>query len=173
MNSKHYKYICLYTNTIINIMDTFLNTKNELFVRSMEDINRTIKRYNKFSPEQRSLMLTDKMVLLFTVFKIAMINSNDYELDKITKNEELSEEQKLETKKEYLSKMDKIAETLDLIKEEFYKLEDFIQSESKSDLKNIVEKLDAVLLGPDYSDGKEMMLNAQENFNTNKCYEKI
>lgn len=149
-------------------MDGIIDIKNEVFMRLMDDLQKTIKRYEKFPPEQRFLMLTDKLILMVTFAKTAMTFTTETAIKNIEKTEGLSGEQKTEKITQLLTKYDKVGNLFELVKSELNALEDFIQSDSKSILNNMESKLDEVLLGPYYAAGKELMTTAGKDFDSKK-----
>ena len=149
------------------ISDSIFDVKNELFMKMMDDIQRTINRYKRFDSEQRFLMLTDKLVLMFTFGSSAFIMANQHRIDTIDTDKTLTDEQKLAQKKEILEQFNKVSDIFDMIKGELFALEDFIQSDTKSILNKVDNKLDEVLMGPYYAAGKELMANAGKDFSQN------
>ena len=153
-------------------MSNIFTIQNEIFMQFVEDMRKTIKRYEKFPAEQRFLMLTDKLILSITFMKMAMNMSSSDEIKLINDQAELTDEQKSERTLGVLSKCEKVSGIFDLIKNEFEALEGFIQSDSKSILDKMENKLDEVLLGPYYTAGLELMKNAENHFNENKTENK-
>jgi len=141
---------------------------NEIFTKIIEDIGLTIKRYEKYDDELRFTMLADKLILSITLIKAAMMMSMQEEIRRINENKDMPQEQKEEKSKLILLNCGGMSGILDLIKNEFNKLDDFIRSDSKTTLKNIENKLDEVLLGPDYNNGKEMMNIAKIHYDSIK-----
>ena len=141
---------------------------NEIFTKIIEDIGLTIKRYEKYDDELRFTMLADKLILSITFIKTAIMMSMQDQIRRINDDKEISQEQKDEKSKLIVISCDKISGILNLIKNEFNKLDDFIRSDSKTTLKNIENKLDEVLLGPDYNNGKEMMNIAKIHYDSIK-----
>lgn len=149
-------------------MDGLMDIKNEVFMRLIDEIQKTIKRYEKFPPEQRFLMLTDKLILLITVGKTITTFRAHEEIKTIEKTEGLSAEQKSEKVSQFLGKCDKVGSVFDSVKNELNALEEYIQSDTKSILTKIDKQLDEVLMGPYYAAGKELMANADIDFNNKK-----
>lgn len=149
-------------------MDGIIDVKNEIFVRIVDDLQKSIKRYEKFPPEQRFLMLTDKVIMIISLLKTLMVASTQDQIRKIEQKEDLSVEQKSEKTTQLLAKCDKIGNIFELVRAEFNALEDFIQNDTKSILSNIEEKLNEVLLGPYYAAGQELMKTASKEFDKNK-----
>lgn len=136
----------------------------ELFERTFSEIKGMIKRYEKFPPETRFLMLIDKLTIILTMARTVMTLQQQMELNKIDNNTELSDEVKLEKKQQMVIRLDESTEIMDLLKKELFALEDFIQSDTKSILSKMNNKLDEVLMGPYYASGKELMKNAHVEF---------
>ena len=63
--------------------------------------------------------------------------------------------------------IDKLSIDLDTIIQEITDMENYVLNKRKSELKTITDKLDEVLLGPDYAPGMEMMKKANEDFQQN------
>lgn len=140
------------------------NCEDELFDRISEEINQTIKRYEKFPPETRFLMLIDKLLIVLTISKSMMTLEQQNEFNKIEENEILTDQEKQIQKQKLSFRVNTFSSTFDLLKKELFSLEDFIQSDSKSILHKMENKLDEVLLGPYYASGKELMKNAKNEF---------
>ena len=145
-------------------MNNLFYADNVLFENLMDDVERTLKRYDKFTLEQRFLMLTDKLILLITIFKTALL-SDDFVLRQIEQDTNLTLQEKIDKKDDRMRKMARFGGLFDIFKNELFKLEDFIQSDTKSAMHKMEGKLDEVLLGPYYAAGKEMMANANASFN--------
>ena len=141
---------------------------NEIFTKIIEDIGLTIKRYEKYDDELRFTMLADKLILSITFIKTGIMISMQDQIRRVNEDKEISQEQRDEKSKLIVINCDKISSILNLIKNEFNKLDEFIRSDSKSTLKNIENKLDEVLLGPDYNNGKEMMNCAKIHYDSIK-----
>jgi DNA repair ATPase RecN len=152
-------------------MDLIGNFSNEIFMKIIDDLQKTINRYEKYPDEIKYLMLIDKIFILIAFSKNGAMIWAQEEIKKV-KNLPLSEEEKTEQSKQILLKVDKISETIDLVKNQLNGLENFIQSETKSSLTHMEKKLDEVLLGPYYAAGIEMMNNAMKDFDINKSGEK-
>lgn len=145
-------------------MDNFSDAKRKILISMIEDLHRVIKRRQKFEPERRFLMLTDNLVLLVTGLRTGMMGISCDDIRLIEKNENLTPEQKKKEIENINDAIEKTSEVVDTFRNELYALEDYIQSDSKSILKNMENKLDEVLLGPYYKAGQEMMKNAKDEF---------
>lgn len=117
----------------------------DTLMKFFSDINKCIKRYEKFPPETRFLMLIDKIQMSILVAKLATTAIADTEITKTNKNQQLSNDQKSQKIHEINRQMDEVAFTCNLIEKEFNALEEYIQSDTKSILNNMEKKLDAVL----------------------------
>ena len=84
--------------------------------------------------QMANMLTTNKMI-----FRIVFPNIDDDQIDKLTKD-------------------------LDTIIQEITEMESYVLNKRKSELKTIGDKLDEVLLGPDYAPGMEMMKKANEDF---------
>lgn len=141
------------------------NCEDELFDRICEEINQTLKRYEKFPAETRFLMLVDKLIILLTFSKTAMTLEQQNEFNNIERDENLTDQEKQISKQKLSFRINSFSSTFDLLKKELFALEEFIQSDTKSILNKMENKLDEVLLGPYYTSGKELMENAKNEFN--------
>ena len=84
--------------------------------------------------QMANMLTTNKMI-----FRIVFPNIDDDQIDKLTKD-------------------------LDTIIQEITEMESYVLNKRKSELKTIADKLDEVLLGPDYAPGMEMMKKAKKDF---------
>ena len=132
-------------------------------MKHVHELATWMKRYEKFTPETRFLMLADKLQMLLMGLKVALAKNYEDHIKHVD-HEDLSPQAKTDKKEHLIHEEEAINLALQIIAKEFDALEDFIQSDSKSHLKNIEDKLDAVLEGPDYKPGQEIMNNAQNDF---------
>lgn len=148
-------------------MDNALKLSDEIFLKFMDDLQKSIKRYSKFNDEIRFLMLIDKIMIFLTAVKSLSFFDMNSKMNDINKNNQLSDTDKSNKLSSIISKYEQMDTIFELVKNEFTALEDYIQKDSKSILNKMENKLDEVLLGPYYRAGMELMENSKNNFKLN------
>lgn len=108
----------------------------------------TIDKYKDKPDEIRFCLLVDKVKLILDLASAFGINVG-YFLGSSLVEKEL---------------LEKTGSALKDIREEFEQLEMYIIGRRQLEHKEIIRKLDDVLLGPDYQEGKEMMEAAKSDF---------
>lgn len=123
------------------------------FLPLIQTTSESIERYKKYPENIRYTILLDKYISLIDTLKF--IFSQTYENDSNIRDK-ISEEM-----------FDKISYGLDMQLKELVSLQDYLQkpiSESLEKMNNISNKLDEVLLGPDYKRGRMMMDDAKDDY---------
>lgn len=144
------------------------NQTNNLTVdflsKHLTELGKWIKRYEKFPPEIRFLMLIDKIQMLLMVGKLAFAGDCESNVDRINDDDKLTPEEKSNKIGKIIKNSEALDLAIELVKHEFDTLEDFIQSDTRSILKNMENKLDEFLDGPDYENGNKIMQEAKADF---------
>src|SRR5689334_3185548 len=145
--------------------DPLFNSNTASFLtRNIHELSKWVKRYEKFSPETRFLMLIDKIQMILMAGKLAAGEAGDHQIEIYKKDDKLTPQEKGEKIETEVKRNEAINLSLEIIQNEFNALEDFIQSDSRSILKKMESKLDEFLEGPDYKPGQKVMQEAKKDF---------
>lgn len=129
------------------------------------ELGKCIQRYHKFDDTTRFLMLIDKFYLITTSSTLGIIASLSDRTPAQIANGRDDEDVNEETEKRNMI-IDEVTKISNLLKSELSDLEDFIREKKETSLKSIENKLDEVLLGPDYHTGALLMNEAKEDFDS-------
>ena len=141
------------------------NLTSSILIKHVHELAAWMKRYEKFTPEVRYLMLVDKLQMLLVALKFIMAKDYDTQIKRVD-TEDLSDQDKVNRKDELVHEEEAVNLALNFIRKEFDSLEDFIQAPTKTSVKNIEDKLDQFLDGPDYAPGNKIMKEAENDFYT-------
>ena len=153
-------------NFIDEMKSVVSNLNVNTLIKQMNGMSATLDRYRKYPDEIRFLMMFDKMHVMLDVGKMALLEYYKNEIKKINLSDDLNEKQKAEKINNILRIEGQIGTLIKVLNEELDDLDKFIQSETKSRLKSMEDKLDAFLLGPDYAPGNELMKDAKKDLET-------
>ena len=134
-----------------------------LLVKHVHELATWMKRYDKFTPEVRFLMLVDKLQMVLIAFKFVLAKDYEFQIKRVD-SEGLSDQEKINKKDTLVHEEEAGSLALQFIAKEFDALEDFIQSPTKTCVKSIEDKLDQFLNGPDYEPGNKIMKGAENDF---------
>lgn len=137
-------------------------------IQHIEGIAKLVEDYRKYDDATHYMLLVDKIKIILLTFRSLAIASHDDDIYRanlqVVANESTDEERALSiTRIEEIKKQ--TCTVFDLLNDEIAGLQQFIMSRNTGPMQNIENKLDEVLLGPDYPLGQELMRKSQEDFN--------
>mgnify|MGYP007117522490 CR=1 FL=1 len=150
--------VCLMSEPLFN------NITPSFITNNIHELGKWMKRYEKFPPETRFLMLIDKIQMLIMAGKLAAGADSENQIERYQNDEKLTPQEKGQKIEKVIKNVEALNTSIELIQNEFNALEDFIQSDTKSILKRMEGKLDAFLDGPDYEPGQKIMQEAKTEF---------
>lgn len=128
--------------------------------------------YSEYDDVTRATLIVDKILLGMNVAKMAIMCSlsDEYKAffhDQTLPNGEHNKARRLESIQSTMKETEKCFECVD---KELKFLNKFVRESQNNAITNIERKLNDILLGPDYPEGKKLMQDAKKDFNerTNK-----
>jgi hypothetical protein len=129
----------------------------------VDTIVNIIQRYRRYPNETRFMMLLDKLYIVLETSPMFVHDKHKFLSESIQKN---NEENKEERQNKLNQDRDKILNCIDMIKHELDDLQQYLFKHNDTLLDTIDKKLDSVLLGPDYPQGKNLMNEAKNDFDS-------
>jgi len=142
------------------------NSTMNTFNSCVEEIRIMITNYKKYPEEIRYPLFIDKLLMIFCIFKGLSLGTFDLDIESVMKENITDDEKKVKTEKIKL-KYEQVKECFAVVMQEFYNLQEHFIVKSESHLMRIENKLNEVLMGPDYKEGIIIMKEARDNFNKN------
>jgi len=134
---------------------------NQSILQVLKVFEHTITRYHSYDDSLHFMMLVDKLQFAFDMCRSYILHELIKTPSKKDKNgEPLSDKKYLKKMTEYETTKSELIFVFDKFKKELNDLEAYI----KKPYSELNTKLDAVLMGPDYEKGRELMEEAKQEW---------